>query len=85
MLEYIDKGLPFAIPTPLPYDLLPSDDGTRVLVSQGLKQHGAAPSETSVHLSVHARIAQGAYLLGYVIDRVSESDPNSSSCRKSVV
>jgi hypothetical protein len=80
MLEYIDKKLPFAIPTPLPTDLLPSDDGTREPASQGLSLHGATPVNTSVALSVHARIAQGAFLLSYVIDRVSASDPNSSSC-----
>jgi len=80
MLEYIDKKLPFAIPTPLPTDLLPSDDGTREPASQGMSLHGAMPTNTSVELSVHARIAQGAFLLSYVVDRVSASDPNSSSC-----
>jgi hypothetical protein len=80
MLECVDKKLPFAIPTPLLTDLLPSDNGTREPASYGMSLHGAAPITTSTELSVHARIAQGALLLSYVIDRVSSSNPNSSSC-----
>ncbi len=80
MLEYIDKKLPFAIPTPLLTDLLPSDDGTRQPVCQGINIHGATPTNASGDLSVYATIAQGAFLLSYVIDRVNGSDPNSSSC-----
>ena len=80
MLEYIDKKLPFAIPTPRLTDLLPSDVGTREPVSHGMTLHGATYVDDSVDLSVHARIAQSAFLLGYVIDRVTTSNPNSSSC-----
>jgi hypothetical protein len=80
MLEYIDKKLPFAIPTPLYTELLPSDNGIKASASQGLNLHGAAPDDPSVELSIYTRIAQGAFLLGHVISRVGDSDPNSSSC-----
>ena len=80
MLEYIDKKLPFAIPTPHPTDILPSDDGTRAPVSQGINLHGTTPIDASVELSVHTRIAQGAFLLSHVIDCVNASGPNSSAC-----
>jgi len=80
MLDYIDKKLPFAIPTPRLTDLLPSDNGARAVASQGMSLHGAPPTNSNVELSVHARIAQSVFLLIYVIDRVSAFDPNSSSC-----
>lgn len=83
MLEYIDKKLPFAIPTPLPTDILPSDDGTREPASQGLNLQGATSTNVSLELSVYARIAQGAFLLSYVIERISGTDPNTSSCSAS--
>ncbi|PVH80981.1 hypothetical protein DL98DRAFT_588037 [Cadophora sp. DSE1049] len=78
MLEYMDRKLPFAIPSPGPSDILPSEDGTRVPVSSGLSQQGKAPIPSTVELCISARIAQGAYLLGHVIDRVSSS--KLSSC-----
>lgn len=80
MLEYMDEKLPFAIPTPLATDLLPSDDGTKYPTSQDLNLHGRASGGPSVELSIYARIAQGAVLLSYVITRVGESDLHSSSC-----
>ncbi len=80
MLEYIDRKLPFAISTPLPTDILPSDDGTREPASQGINVDGGTPADAPAELSIYARVAQGAFLLSYVIDRVSASDPNASSC-----
>jgi len=80
MLEYMDKKLPFAIISPRPSDILPSDNGTRIPVSSGLSQHGKPAVPSTVELSIGARIAQGAYLLGHVIDRVSAAKSNTSSC-----
>ena len=80
MLEYLDKKLPFAIPVPLPSDLLPSDDGTRNPVSQGRNMHEAPPGIDSGKLGVYARIAQAAVLLSYVINRLTSSGPFLSSC-----
>lgn len=82
MLEYIDKRLPFAIPKVSPTDILPSEDGVKEPVSRGLKKDGDPLDLNTVELSIHARIAQGAYLLGHVIVRVSTSasDSDSSSC-----
>ncbi|KAK0122398.1 hypothetical protein ONS95_010638 [Cadophora gregata] len=80
MLDCIDKKLPFAIPSPSPSDILPSEDGTRFQVSIGLSQQGKPADPSTVELSIGARIAQGAYLLGHVIDRVSTSKPSISSC-----
>ncbi|KAH7370820.1 hypothetical protein BKA65DRAFT_471996 [Rhexocercosporidium sp. MPI-PUGE-AT-0058] len=79
VLEYLDKKLPFAIPKLSPSDILPSEDGTRQAVFLGLKRDGHAP-DPGAELSIYARIAQGAYLLGHVIDRVRASNPDSSSC-----
>ncbi|KAH7413374.1 hypothetical protein BKA64DRAFT_638037 [Cadophora sp. MPI-SDFR-AT-0126] len=80
MLEYMDRRVPFAIKTPSPSDILPSEDGARIPVSCGLSQEGKWPIPSTVELSVSARIAQGAYLLSYVIDRVSVSKSTISSC-----
>ncbi|TAQ86141.1 hypothetical protein B7494_g5546 [Chlorociboria aeruginascens] len=80
MLEYIDKKLPFAIPTPLLTDILPSDDGSREPVSQGISLDGSTPINNAVELSIYARIAQGIILLSYVIDRVNGCNPNTTSC-----
>ncbi|KAL2066647.1 hypothetical protein VTL71DRAFT_2719 [Oculimacula yallundae] len=80
MLEYIDKNLPFAIPKLEYSGTLPSEDGSRRPISHGLKQYGDTSSPDVTELSVPTRIAQGAYLLGHVIDRVRASNPDSSSC-----
>lgn len=80
MLEYMDKKLPFAIPTPILSDILPSENGERVSVSSGLSLQGKPPISNPIELCVSARIAQGAYLLGHVIDRVSAVKSDISSC-----
>ncbi|XMA10366.1 hypothetical protein WAI453_003157 [Rhynchosporium graminicola] len=80
MLEYVPKKLPFAIPDLDWSDILPSGDALRLPISYGLVQHGDTTSPIPVDFSVPTRIAQGAYLLGHVIDRVQSSNTDSSSC-----
>lgn len=78
MLEYLDKKFPFAIPTPLPSDLLPLENGMREPASHGLKLYKVAHDKRSSGLSVQARIAQSAFLLSHVIDYMRASDPKST-------
>jgi hypothetical protein len=46
---------------------------------------GEGDSNDPIKLSVYARIAQSAFLLSHVIDRVSAWDPNSSSCGAAIL
>ena len=80
MLEYLDKRISFAIPDPLPTNLLPSDDGTRNPVSQGINMNEAHAGIGSHKLNVYARIARAAVLLSSVINRVRATGPYLSSC-----
>jgi hypothetical protein len=80
MLEYIDKKLPFAIPTPTSTDLLPATDGTRQPVSRGTGLDKWTIGNDAAKINLHARTAQAAVLLSHVIYRVSSSGPEISSC-----
>jgi len=85
MLEQLDQPFPFAIPTPLPTDILPSHDGSQHTVSSGLCVDDATPSENvSVKLTSHARMAQSIFLLSYVIEYVkstsSSPSPHDAAC-----
>jgi hypothetical protein len=84
-LEFLDAKLPFAIPTPKITNILPSSDGARHPVSHGITLPGDATGGGSVNLSVHARIAQSAFFLSHVIDRVSALDPDTSSCGAAIL
>jgi len=75
-LEQLDAKFPFAIPTPLPTDLLPSHD--RQLAPIGLSIDDAAAEREIPHrLNSHARLAQSIFLLSHVIEYVNATNQNS--------
>jgi hypothetical protein len=80
MLEYTHKKLPFAIPDPRPFDLLPSDDGTIHPVSDGINLYGTPIARGLGKIGAYGRLAQSSILLGHVLAHINASNVKSSSC-----